>query len=318
MSKPKVYVLDPYHTDAIALIKNTPTVTAITPPDPSRNDWHADANGLMIRSERNITAADLAKAPNLRVIVKQGVGVNNIDLEAAKKYGVIVCNTPALNSETVAELAITLALCVARRVCEIDRRVRRGEAIVRSTVLCRSLSGKTIGVIGMGNIGKVVARKWIGAMEGKVVAYDPFAAADAWAEMPHQRVHTLEELLDVADVVTLHVPLTAGTRGMIGAKELTRMKTSAILLNCSRGGIVVEPALMEALVEKKIYGAALDAMEVEPPTLEVYEEILRNENIIMTPHMGANTMENQSRSGLAVVETLLAVLEGKAVPNRLV
>ena len=318
MLKPTVYVLDPYHPDAIALIQNTPTVTAITPPDPRRNDWHAEANALMIRSERNITAADLAKAPNLRVIVKQGVGVNNIDLEAAKKYGVIVCNTPALNSETVAELTITLMLCIARRVCEVDRRVRRGESVVRSTVLHRSLFGKTIGVIGMGNIGKVVARKWIGAMEGKVVAYDPFAAADAWAEMPHQRVQALEELLDVADVVTLHVPLTAGTRGMIGAKELARMKESAILVNCSRGGIVVESALMEALVEKKIYGAALDAMEVEPPTLDVYEEILRNENIIMTPHMGANTIENQSRSGLAVVETLLAVLEGKAVPNRIV
>ena len=272
----------------------------------------------MIRSETRISPADFTQAKKLKVIVKQGVGVDNIDLSSAKEHGVIVCNTPALNSESVAELTLALALCVARRVSEIDRRVRQGEIVVRSQALGQSLYQKTVGIIGMGNIGKMVAQKWIGAMNGQVIGYDPFAPAGIWADMPHRRVETLEDLLNVSDVISLHVPLTDSTRGMIGKPQFERMKGNAILLNCARGGIVDEAALMDALVTKKIYGAALDAMDIEPPTLEAYERLLQNENLVMTPHIGASTKENQSRSGIAVVETLLAVLEGKEVSNRVV
>lgn len=318
-SKPVVYVLDPYYPDAIDLIRNASTVDSVLPPESRRLDWHENADAIMIRSETRLTAEELRKAKRLRLVVKQGVGVDNIDLEAAKTLGVAICNTPALNSEAVAELTIALALAVSRRICEIDVRIRQGEKIVRSEVLGRSLFKKRIGIIGMGNVGREVAKKWIAAMEGSIVAYDPYASDHAWKDIQHHRVHQLEDLLRATDVVTLHVPLTSGTRGLIGAKELRLMKKEAILLNCARGGVVDEKALLDALRNKQIFGAGLDAMDVEPPTMEAYgETLLACENVIMTPHIGGSTLENQIRSGKAAVETVLNFLEGKEVPGRLV
>lgn len=317
--QPTVYVLDPYHPDAIALLTSTPNIRYVLPSDPAKASWHQHATALLVRSETKILAGDFQRAEKLKVIVKQGVGVDNIDLDAARSHGVVVCNTPALNCEAVAELTISLALAVSRRVCELDRLVRQGQRVVRSEMLGRSLFRKTVGIVGMGNIGRVVARKWIGAMEGFIVAYDPFVGQGAWADIPHERVADLGELLRKADVVTLHVPLTAQTRGLIGREQLQLMKREAILVNCARGGIVDEQALLEALRNKTIFGAALDSMDVEPPTVEAYGEgLLACPNVIMTPHVGASTVENQSRSGVAVVETLLAVLEGRDVPNRVV
>ncbi|KAI9695198.1 MAG: hypothetical protein M1820_008834 [Bogoriella megaspora] len=305
MPKHAVYVLDPYHPDAIALLQRTSSVNVVLSDDDRRKRWHADADALMLRSETKITDEDLSTAKKLKVIVKQGVGVDNIDLKT-------------LNSEAVAELTLGLALCVARRVTEIDRRIRNGEAIVRSQALGQSLFQKTIGIIGMGHIGKETARKWRGAMDGKIVSFDPFAPLDAWEDVPHHRAKSLNEALETSDIVSLHVPLTSSTKDMIGESEFQRMKSNAILLNCARGGVVNEDALCAALSNKGIFGAALDAMDVEPPTLDAYGDLLRNENVIVTPHIGASTRENQSKSGIAVVETLLAVLEGKEVPNRLV
>ena len=318
MSKPVVFILDPYYADAIQRVKDSPAVDVIYRNEPRIEEWRSEAAALMIRSETRITASDLAEAKKLKVIVKQGVGVDNIDLDAAKKRGVVVCNTPALNSEAVAELTLGLAICVARRIGEFDRRIGRGEVIVRSQVLGQSLFQKTVGIIGMGNIAKIVAQKWIGAMDGRIIAYDPVVPKNAWPEIEHQRVEFLEDLLRQSDVVTLHVPLTSGTRNMIDKPQFDQMKGNAIFLNCARGGIVNEAALLNALTAKKIYGAALDAMESEPPTRAVYEHLLSHDNLIMTPHVGGNTVENQIRSGTAVADTVLAVLEGKDVPNRLV
>ncbi|KAH8697895.1 D-isomer specific 2-hydroxyacid dehydrogenase [Talaromyces proteolyticus] len=319
----KLYVLDPYHPDALSKLLSTPNLTTILPNDPAKQQWKDDAVAIMLRSETRLTEADIAAAKNLKFILKQGVGVDNIDLDAAKKYGIQVFNTPALNSEAVAELSIALALAVARRVTEIDRRIRAGEKIVRSKMLGRSLFRKAIGIVGMGNIGRVVAKKWIGAMEGNVIAYDPYAPEDAWKNnsdtIAHTRVYQVEELLSASDVVSLHVPLTSSTRGLIGSEQLKIMKKEAILLNCARGGVVDEKALLEALKTGEIGGVALDASDVEPPTVEVYGEgLLSCDNVIMTPHIGASTMENQSASGIAVVDTLLKVLGGEEVPNRLV
>ncbi|KAK5171240.1 uncharacterized protein LTR77_004384 [Saxophila tyrrhenica] len=318
MNKPKVFILDPFHPEAIKKLQATPSVELVRRNDDRVSKWRAEADALMIRSETRITASDIEQTSKLKCIVKQGVGVDNIDLDAAERRGIAVCNTPAMNSESVAELTIALALCVARRVVEFDRRIRGGEAIVRSQVLGLSLFKKTIGIVGMGNIGSVVARKWIGAMEGDIIAYDPFASAEAWPDIKHRRVSDLNELLKEADVVTLHVPLTKDTRRLIGKSEFERMKSEAILLNCARGGVVDEDALLHALEEEKIHGAALDAMEVEPPTAKAYPKLLKRGNLIITPHVGANTLENQIASGMKVVETVLALLEGREVPNRLV
>lgn len=319
--KPAVYVLDPYHEHAIALLQTTDWIDLVLPDDPRKADWRQHAVGVILRSDTRLTAADFAACQQLRVVVKQGVGVDNIDLAAARAAGVAVHNTPALNSEVVAEFALALALSLSRRVAEVDRRVRRGEKVVRSATLGLSLFRKTVGVIGMGNIGKIAAKKWIGACEAKVIGYDPVAPQGVWdqGEIAHVRVDSLDELLRESDVITLHVPLLDSTRGMIGAREFGLMKDNAILINAARGGVVDEKALLEELRKKRIWGAVLDAMEVEPPTLEAYGEFLELDNVIMTPHIGASTIENQSNSGLAVVKTLLGVLEGKTdVPGKLV
>lgn len=311
-SNQAVYVLDPYHPDALSHLQRNAGGKIVLPGDPETKRWHADCDVILVRSETRLTAEDFSNAPRLRAIVKQGVGVDNIDLKAAKEHNISVYNTPALNSEAVAELCLALTLSLSRRICEIDRRIRRGEKVIRSRALGMSLFQKTVGVVGMGNIGREVAKKWVGAFKCQIVGYDPFTSKDAWRDIPHARVDTLEELLRQVDVVTLHVPLLDSTRGMIGAKELSIMKKSAILVNCARGGIVDEKALTKALSEGAIWGAVLDAMEVEPPTQEAYGDLLACSNVIITPHIGASTVENQIRSGLAAVNTALAVLKGEA------
>ncbi|KAL1876599.1 hypothetical protein Plec18167_005006 [Paecilomyces lecythidis] len=314
----KVYVLDPYHPDAIDLVLRTPNVEAILPDDPRKKEWHTDADGLMIRSDSRLTEQDFAKATRLRVVVKQGVGVDNIDLEGARKYGIAVHNTPALNSEAVAELSLALTLTLSRRVAEIDRAIRSGATVIRSQTLSTSMFRKTVGVVGMGNIGRFIAQKWRGAFDCALFAYDPYAPADAWADIEHIRVSQLDDLLRAADVVTLHVPLLDSTRGLIGEHELAIMKKTAFLVNCARGGIVDEKALLTALAKRQIGGAALDTTEVEPPNLAVYGELLQYENVIITPHIGGSTKENQSRNGCFVVETLVKVLEEQEAAGKLV
>lgn len=312
MPSPKtIFVLDPFHADAIALLQSTPGMRVVLPNDPYKSNWHTEADGVLLRSETRLTAADFQAASRLQVVVKQGVGVDNIDLQAAKVCGVAVHNTPGLNSESVAELCLALTLSLSRRVTEIDRRTRRGETVIRSESLGLSLFQKTVGIVGMGNIGTISARKWIGACQSSIISYDPFASNDAWQDIQHRRVHTLEELLQESDVISLHIPLSSTTRNLVGKNELALMKKSAILVNTARGGLVDENALLVALQMQQIWGAVLDATETEPPTLDTYRDFLELDNVILTPHIGASTRENQSNSGVSVVKTLLAVLAGE-------
>ncbi|SMR56081.1 unnamed protein product [Zymoseptoria tritici ST99CH_3D1] len=315
MSRPKVFVLNAYHPEAIKLLNESDVDVVLPGGDAS---WHQEADGLLIRSETRITENDLALARKLKVIVKLGSGVDNIDLKAAKNHGVAVCNTAAINSEAVAELTMTLALCVSRRVVEMDRMLLRGRKLVRSSLLGQSLHRKVVGIVGMGNIGRAVAKKWIGAMEGSIVAYDPFVPNGAWEDIPHRRVVDLDELLRASDVVTLHVLLTDVSRGLIGKRELGLMRRHAILVNCARGGIVDEEALLDVLEAKQIFGAALDAPVTDPPTVKAYNQLLAVENCIITPHVGGSTEENQAASGKLAVEQILAVLNGEQVDNRVV
>lgn len=316
MAKPLVYMLDPYYEDAVARLQSAP-VQSILFTDPRCSNWYEDADALLIRSDTRLGEADFSKAKKLKAIVKQGVGIDNVDLDAAKRHGIMVANTPALNSEAVAELFLALSLDVARRVTELDRRARSGERINRDNALSKSLYKKTLGIIGMGNIGKIVAKKWNAAMEGKVLGYDPIAPA--WEGITHTRVQQLDELLREADVITLHVPLIPTTKGMIGEQQIALMKKDAILINAARGGLIDEAALLNALQEDRLWGVGLDTMNFEPPTVEKYGETLfRHRNVVMTPHVGGATIENQILSGVAAVETTLDLLEGKSVPGRLV
>lgn len=314
--EPSVYVVDPYHDVAIAKLQRHPSAKVVLPHDPNKKDFLQKATIVLVRSETVINAAMLQEAhPGLKSIIKQGAGVDNIDIEAAQKKGIRVWNTTGLNGEAVAELTITLAMCVARRICEFDRLIRNGEKVVRSKMLGKSLFRKTVGIVGMGNIGLELAKKWYGAMGGKVVAFDPYAKDGAWSqELPtqsFQRVEKLEELLEVADVVSLHVPLTPSTTNLISRRQFELMKEGAILINCARGGIVDEAALLEALSSGHLYGAGFDAMKYEPPTASAYgETLLKHPRVVMTPHVGASTAENQEKSGLVAVDIAYALLDG--------
>jgi D-3-phosphoglycerate dehydrogenase len=307
----KIFILDAFHQAGIDLARRHADVVCW--PDPAIERWPEEADGVMVRM-RPISAEQIARSARVKVICKQGVGYDTIDLEAARARGIPVLTTPGVNSEAVAEMAFALALTVARRTARFDRMLRAGEEIVRPKHLGIQLLGKTVGVVGMGNIGTSVARKWLGAFNATLVAFDPHAPRDRWSDLPHRRVATLDELLDISDVVTLHLPLTEESRGLIGARELARMKSDAILINVSRGGIVDEAALARALSAGHLFGAGLDVFEVEPPPPG--HPLLAFENVVATPHASGGTHETQARSSLQVAQQVIEVLQGRTPRNR--
>jgi D-3-phosphoglycerate dehydrogenase len=307
----KIFILDAFHQAGIDLARQHADVVCW--PDPAIERWPEEADGVMVRM-RPISAEQIARSARVKVICKQGVGYDTIDLEAARARGIPVLTTPGVNSEAVAEMAFALALTVARRTARFDRMLRAGEEIVRPKHLGIQLLGKTVGVVGMGNIGTSVARKWLGAFNATLVAFDPHAPRDRWSDLPHRRVATLDELLDISDVVTLHLPLTEESRGLIGARELARMNSDAILINVSRGGIVDEAALARALSAGHLFGAGLDVFEVEPPPPG--HPLLAFENVVATPHASGGTHETQARSSLQVAQQVIEVLQGRTPRNR--
>jgi D-3-phosphoglycerate dehydrogenase len=302
----KVYVLDSFYPTGIEFAAERAELVLWD--DPRVKNWHEDADGVMVRMTP-IRAGDLARAKKLRVISKQGVGIDTIDLVAARARGVTVCRTPGVNKEAVAELAVALALSVTRRVAQFDRDIRSGGVVERSDFLGLESWQKTVGIVGMGNIGTLVARKWHAAFDARIVAYDPYVPADIWPDIPHRRAGSLAELLPQADILTLHLPLTDESRGMIGAAALALMKPSAVVMNTSRGGIVDEPALYDAIVAGRLFGAGLDVFEREPPTAD--HPLMRLPTVVATPHAGGGTYETQARSSLLVAQQLFEALAGR-------
>lgn len=301
----KIYVLDAFHLSGVELAEKQAEV--IRWDDPRARNWHEDADGLMVRGKK-ITADDMARAKKLRVISKQGVGIDNIDLEAAKARGIAVCRTPGVNSEAVAEMALSLGLSVVRRVTEFDRMTRAGGKVQRADFLGYGSWQKTVGIVGMGNIGTLVARKWHGAFDAKLIGYDPYVPASRWSELPHKRAASLEEMLPQVDILSLHLPLTPESRNMIDAARLALMKPTAIVVNTSRGGIVNEAALYQAISSRKLFGAGFDVFEVEPPTAD--HPLMSLSTFVGTPHAAAGTVETQMRSSLLAASQLLEALAG--------
>ena len=302
----KIYVLDALHPSGVEYAEKRAEVIRWS--DPRVKNWHEDADGVMVRGTP-IRAADLARAKKLRVISKQGVGIDNIDVAAARAHGVTVCRTPGVNSEAVAELALTLGLCVTRRVAEFNRRIHDGEIVERANILGLEMMEKTVGIIGMGNIGTRVARKWRGAFDARILAYDPYVPANHWPDIQHERVASLADMLPRVDLLTLHLPLTDESRGMIGAAALAQMKPTAVLVNTARGGIVDEAALYQAIASGRLYGAGLDVFAHEPPTTA--NPLLQLPTVVVTPHAGAGTHDTQIRSSMRVAEQLFDALEGR-------
>ena len=266
----------------------------------------ADIDALIVRSETKVTAQILEAAPRLAVVGRAGVGVDNIDVPAATARGVYVVNAPYGNVAAAAEHAMALALALLRKVVEADASVRRGEW-ARSKFLGHELKGKTLGLIGIGRVGGLVARRAAG-FEMHVVAHDPYAT-EGVARGLGARLVELDELFSVADVISLHTPLTDRTRNLVNAESLRHMKPTAILVNCSRGEVVDTDALAAALERDELAGAALDVFATEP--LPADSPLRRAPRTILTPHIAGSTHEAQTNVAVDVAKQILDVLDGR-------
>ncbi|MEM9247761.1 MAG: phosphoglycerate dehydrogenase [Pseudomonadota bacterium] len=268
-------------------------------------------DGLAIRSATKVTEKLLAAAPRLKVVGRAGIGVDNVEIPAASKRGVIVMNTPFGNSITTAEHAIAMMLSVARQIPQANASTHAGKW-EKSAFMGVELTGKTLGVIGAGNIGSIVCERALG-LRMRVVAYDPFLSEERAAKLGVTKV-TLDDLLARADFITLHVPLTEKTRNILSANALAKTKKGVRIINCARGGLVDEDALASALTDGRVAGAAFDVFAEEPAT----ENPLFNlPNVIVTPHLGASTTEAQENVAVQVAEQMSDFLLTGAVQNAL-
>ncbi len=258
-----------------------------------------------------VTADVIASADRLKVISRYGVGVDSIDLEAAKQHGVIVTNTPGANSVSVAELAFGLAFDLARGITIAVGQTRRGGWPRSSGV---SLKGKTFGIVGLGAVGRELALRLKG-FDLRIVAYDPFPNKE-FAAANGVELKDLDEVLAVSDVISLHLPATVETRGMVNARFLAAMKSGAFLINTARGELVDEGALKQALDDGRLQGAALDVLTDEPPLAS--NPLLTDPRVIVTPHMGAHTDDATAAMGRMATEDCLAVLRGEKPAYRVV
>lgn len=299
-------MIDTLHPDAMDYAKSKFNV--ILPTDPECKNWRQNATSLLVRGSY-VTAQDIDTSPNLIAIGKQGVGIDKIDQAACAQRKIAILNTPGANAQAVAEMVLALTMAVAREIRSIAMRQLSSKPLAKEQCSGLTIYGKTVGILGMGNIGRRVAEIFRGAFNAEIVAYDPFMPANAWAGIAHKRVTTVEEVLGVADVLTIHVPLTSETRDLIAYKELSMMKSTAILINAARGGIVHEEDLQRALEKGVIWGAGLDCHEQEPPTRQKYERLWDNLNVVSTPHVGAATADTQYLTAKAAIDNLYKYLQ---------
>ncbi len=262
-----------------------------------------DTDALIIRSSTRVTAAVIAAAPRLRVIGRAGIGVDNIDVPAATQRGIAVMNTPGGNNVTTAEHAISMMLALARSIPQATASMRAGKW-QKSRFTGVEISNKVLGIVGLGNIGRLVADRAQG-LHMKVIAYDPFLTKERAQELAVELVD-LDTLFGKADFISVHVPLLPETRNLIDAAALAKMKPTARLINCARGGIVNETALAEALQAGRLAGAALDVFEKEPPPPD--HPLLQLDRVICTPHLGAATEEAQVNVSVAIAEQVVDFL----------
>jgi len=268
-------------------------------------------DGLAVRSLSKVTSKVIERAGNLKVIGRAGIGIDNIDLAAASARGIIVMNTPLGNAITTAEHAVSLMMALARQIPAADASTKAGKW-EKNRFMGVELFNKTLGIVGCGNIGSIMADR-ARALRMKVIAYDPFLSPERAIEIGVEKVE-FDALLARADFVSLHTPLTDRTRGIIDEKALARMKPGVRVINCARGGLVVEAALADALRSGHVAGAALDVFETEPA---VDNPLFAFDNVICTPHLGASTAEAQENVAVQVAEQMADYLTTGAVINAL-
>jgi len=310
MGKPRVLITDPIAPEGVAYLRRFTDVDerlGITPAE--LEAIIGDYEALVVRSETRVTAPVIRAAPRLKIIGRAGIGVDNIDIETATRQGVIVVNSPTGNIVAAAEHTIAMMLALARHIPAANCSLKAGRW-ERSRFMGMELRHKVLGIVGLGKVGSEVARRARG-LEMQVIAADPFASPEHATKLGVSLV-SLDELLTRADVVTIHASLTASTRGLLGRRELALMKPTARLINCARGGIVDEAALLEALEQGRLAGAALDVFSQEPPAHdnETLQRLIAADRVIVTPHLGASTEEAQVTVALDVAEQIVTVLQG--------
>jgi D-3-phosphoglycerate dehydrogenase / 2-oxoglutarate reductase len=270
-----------------------------------------DYDGLAVRSATKATAPVIAAAKNLKVIGRAGIGVDNIDIPAATAAGIVVMNTPYGNAITTAEHAIAMMFSMVRKIPQANQSTHAGKW-EKSAFMGAEVYGKTLGVIGCGNIGSIVADRAIG-LKMRVVAFDPFLTQERAIELGVEKVD-LDTLLERADIVTLHTPLTDQTRNILNRENLAKLKKGAYVVNCARGGLVDEAALGDALNTEHIAGAALDVYAVEPA---IENPLFGHPRVVATPHLGASTREAQENVAIQIAEQMSEYLTRGAVSNAL-
>jgi len=264
----------------------------------------SDYDALVVRSQTQVSAKAIQAGDKLQVIARAGVGVDNIDVDAATRRGIVVVNAPTGNIISAAEHTIALMLALARHIPQASAVLKSG-IWQRSNFLGTEVRNKTLGIIGLGNVGSEVARRAKG-LEMKLIAYDPFISVDHARNLQVKLV-SLEQLLKESDFITLHIPLTPSTKGLIGAKELALVKPIVRIINTARGGLIDEKALAKAVKEKRVAGAAIDVFATEPTTRSI---LFEDNNIIVTPHLGASTTEAQAMAAKDVAEQIIEVFKG--------
>ena len=297
---PKVLVSDSLAPRGLEILERAPGIEVDYRPGLDPGDLLvaiADAHGLVIRSGTKVTADVIAAGPDLQVIGRAGIGVDNVDVAAATARGIVVMNTPGGNNVTTAEHAVALLVALARHIPQATASMKSGRW-EKKQFIGVELYNRTLGVVGLGNIGRIVADRARG-LGMKVIGHDPFLTEQAALKLGIERV-SFEDLLARSDVITLHVPRTKDTLGMLGREAFARIKPDVLVVNAARGGIVDEEALLEALDDGRVAGAALDVFVEEPPPAD--HPLIRHERVICTPHLGASTEQAQVNVATAVAE----------------
>ncbi len=308
---PKVLISDKLSPAAVAIFRSrgieADVKTGLSPAE--LREIIGQYDGLAIRSATKVTREVLEVAPNLKVVGRAGIGVDNVDVKSATAAGVVVMNTPYGNAITTAEHAIAMMFALARQIPEASASTKSGKW-EKNRFMGVELTGKTLGLIGCGNIGSIVADRAIG-LRMRVIAYDPYLTEKRALDLGVEKVE-LDELLSRAEIITLHTPLTEATRNILSAEALAKAKKGVRIINCARGGLLDEAALAEALKSGQVAGAALDVFETEPAT---DSPLFGLENVVCTPHLGAATAEAQENVALQIAEQMSDFLLTGAVAN---
>ncbi len=313
-AKKKVLISDKMSEEAVRILQESGEFDVVYNPEISHEDLIKDIgqySALLIRSRTTVDKDVLANAKVLEVIGRAGVGVDNVDVAEATERGIIVMNTPDGNTLSTAEHTITMMLSQARRIAFADRTMKEGKW-EKKGITGVEMFGKTLGICGLGRIGREVAVR-AKSFGMRIVGYDPYLSKDAAEKLGIELMATVDEVVTEADMLTVHTPLTKDTKGMIGAAQIAKAKKGVMIINCARGGIVDEAALVEGLKSGKVGGAALDVFETEP--LAADHPLRQFPNVTLTPHLAASTTEAQENVARDVALQVLDVLRGIVIRN---